>query len=121
MKLIKTQEHTQLIQIQEHTELIQTQGQAKFCFLPEFETKGITYKSKGEVFGGLYFDFWKGQKQLKTSYFIGACWLEEKQLALDGTDLRLLLPLYLLSFPSEIIFICVASLFASEYIRVMRR
>jgi hypothetical protein len=81
MKLIKTQEHTQLIQTQEHTELIQTQGQAKFCFLPEFETKGITYKPKGEVFGGLYFDFKEEQKQLKTSYFIGACWLEEKQLA----------------------------------------
>ncbi len=83
MKLIKTQEHTQLIQTQEHTELIQTQGQAKFCFLPEFETKGITCKPKGEVFGGLYFDFKEEQKQLKTSYFIGACWLEEKQLALQ--------------------------------------
>jgi hypothetical protein len=66
--------NTQLIQTQEHTELIQTQGQAKFCFLPEFETKGITYKPKGEVFGGLYFDFKEEQKQLKTSYFIGACW-----------------------------------------------
>jgi hypothetical protein len=55
MKLIKTQEHTQLIQTQEHTELIQTQGQAKFCFLPEFETKGITYKPKGDVLCSKHF------------------------------------------------------------------
>jgi hypothetical protein len=34
---------------------------------------------------------------------------------------QLLLHLYLLSFSSEIIFICVGSLFASEYIRIMRR
>lgn len=32
---------------------------------------------------GLYYDFWKGKKQLKTSYFIGACWIEKNQLALQ--------------------------------------
>jgi 5-methylcytosine-specific restriction enzyme subunit McrC len=74
MELIKTQKHTDLIKIQEH---------AKFCFLPEFEPKNITNESNGKVFGGLYFDFKKGQKYFAASYFIGACWLEEKQLALQ--------------------------------------
>ncbi|OJA03630.1 hypothetical protein, partial [Bathymodiolus thermophilus thioautotrophic gill symbiont] len=66
MILIKTQEHTE-----------------SFCFLPQCEPKNITNKSKGSVFGGLYFDFFTGKKQLKTKYFIGACWLEENQLALQ--------------------------------------
>lgn len=32
---------------------------------------------------GLHYDYWKGRKQLKASYFIGACWLEKSQLALQ--------------------------------------
>lgn len=64
-----------LIKTQEHTE--------SFCFLPQDEPKNITNQAKGDVFCGLYFDFWEGKKQLKTSYFIGACWLEENQLALQ--------------------------------------
>lgn len=64
-----------LIQTQEHTE--------SFCFLPQFEPKNITNQAKDGVFCGLYFDFFTGKKQLKTSYFIGVCWLEKNQLALQ--------------------------------------
>ncbi|SFV87866.1 hypothetical protein MNB_SUP05-SYMBIONT-5-912 [hydrothermal vent metagenome] len=64
-----------LIKLKEHQE--------SFCFLPQHEPKNITNKSKGDVFCGLYFDFFTGTKQLKTSYFIGTCWLEENQLALQ--------------------------------------
>lgn len=66
----------QTIQTQEHDE-------QNFCFLPQFEPKNITHKAKGGVFCGLYFDFFTGKKQLKTSYFIGACWIERNQIALQ--------------------------------------
>ena len=64
--LIKTQEHTQF-----------------FCFFPEFEPKKLSNESDGDRFCGLYYDFFTGEKQIKTSYFIGACWLEESHLALQ--------------------------------------
>ncbi|WXT99983.1 MAG: hypothetical protein Ctma_0689 [Catillopecten margaritatus gill symbiont] len=64
-----------LIKTQEHKTLIQNFG----CSL-----KGVTNKFKGDNFCGLYYDWDKNNKQvLKTSYFIGACWLEENQLALQ--------------------------------------
>jgi 5-methylcytosine-specific restriction enzyme subunit McrC len=67
--LIKTQEHCNFNEL--------------FCFLPKFEPKKITNKAKGGEFCGLYYDFFTGEKQLKTSYFIGACWLAENKLALQ--------------------------------------
>ncbi len=63
-----------LIKTKEHQTLIQNFG----CALD-----GVTNEFKGERFCGLYYD-WEDKKQvLKTSYFIGACWLEENQLALQ--------------------------------------
>lgn len=49
----------------------------------EHELEGINNKSEGKNFCGIYYD-WENNKQvLKTGYFIGACWLEENELALQ--------------------------------------
>ncbi len=62
-----------LIKLKEHEILIQNFG----CTL-----KGVTDKFSGEKFCGLYYDWNDGKSVLKSSYFIGACWLEKNQLAL---------------------------------------
>lgn len=67
-----------LIQTQEHKSLCKS-----FCFLPQFKPKNITNQAKGDVFAGLYYDWNDGKLVLKSSYFIGACWLEKNQLALQ--------------------------------------
>lgn len=64
-----------LINLKEHQSLIENYG----CTL-----NGVTNKFKGDNFCGLYYDWEENGKQvLKASYFIGACWLKENQLALQ--------------------------------------
>lgn len=43
----------------------------------------IPNESNKQKYLGLYYDYWQGKKSVKTSYFIGTCWLEENQLALQ--------------------------------------
>jgi hypothetical protein len=62
-----------LIKLKEHEILIQNFG----CTL-----KGVTDKFSGENFCGLFYDWDGGKLVLRSSYFIGACWLKEGQLAL---------------------------------------
>lgn len=63
-----------LIKLKEHEILIQNFG----CTL-----KGVSDKFSGENFCGLYYDWHDRKSVLKSSYFIGACWLEKNQLALQ--------------------------------------
>lgn len=63
-----------LLETTEHKALIPNFG----CSL-----QGVTNKFSGDNFCGLYYD-WENDKQvLKTSYFIGACWLKKNQLSLQ--------------------------------------
>lgn len=63
-----------LIKTTEHKTLIPNFG----CTL-----EGVANKFSGDNFCGLYYDWENNTQVLKTSYFIGACWLEQNQLALQ--------------------------------------
>lgn len=63
---------------------IELKEHQSFCLLPkEHKLEGVDNKFSGDNFCGLYYDWVGGEIALKTSYFIGACWLDEGNLALQ--------------------------------------
>ncbi len=63
-----------LLQLKEH----QVDKYSLSCWLDD-----IPYEPLKTKYLGLHYDFWKGKKTVRTSYFIGACWLEAGHLALQ--------------------------------------
>ncbi len=63
-----------LIKLKEH----QSESFGLSCWLED-----IPNEPNKRKYLGLYYDFWKGKRSVKSSYFIGACWLEKNQLALQ--------------------------------------
>lgn len=63
-----------LIKLKEH----QSESSGLSCWLED-----IPNEPNKRKYLGLYYDFWKGKRSVKSSYFIGACWLEKNQLALQ--------------------------------------